>query len=43
MTRLADSSFGSMGGDPVMMEPVVLKMEEDMKVLLEKEGLLDFI
>eukprot|EP01018_Ginkgo_biloba_P011985 Gb_15585 [translate_table: standard] len=31
-----------MGGDPVMTEPTVLKMEEDMKALLEKAGPLDF-
>eukprot|EP01018_Ginkgo_biloba_P030450 Gb_22959 [translate_table: standard] len=40
--RLANSSLDIMGGDPVMTEPTVLKMEEDMKGLLEKASLLDF-
>eukprot|EP01018_Ginkgo_biloba_P036453 Gb_16270 [translate_table: standard] len=31
-----------MGGDPVMLKTTFLKMEEDMKALLEKASLLDF-
>ena len=42
VSRVADSFLTRMGGDSVTTEPVVLKIDEDVKVLLEKAGLLDF-
>eukprot|EP01018_Ginkgo_biloba_P023599 Gb_28164 [translate_table: standard] len=42
VTSLLLLSFNIMGGDPVVTEPSVLKMEDDVKELHEKAGLLDF-
>eukprot|EP01018_Ginkgo_biloba_P021373 Gb_24038 [translate_table: standard] len=42
VTSLTFFSFSSIGGDPVMTEPSVIKMDDDVKEILDNAGLLEF-